>query len=867
MKKESKSKANSILKFGAKSPAAKRAPKSAAKSPKNKAVSKVADASKVVVASKVAVASKAPSAKAKTDEAKVKTPAVKTKATKAKPAEKTKEIKTDEVRAKEIKAGEIQAKPAEKSAAKTKKPAAGSKIPAAQTGKSKAKAGEATEVRAGEPVLDPIGDVVSGEARTYLGDAEVSGKTEMSAYRAEAETEAADGTVDAGPGMAPASGDGAEEEGTEEGAGAVQRPPAKLERLQKILSQAGIASRRHAEEMIVAGRVMVNGQVVTQLGSKADAGRDHIRVDGKLLKGAERHRYFVLNKPKGYVTTVSDPEGRPTVMEFFAKTNERLYPVGRLDYQSEGLLLMTNDGELANLVTKAGSGVEKTYLMKVAGQPSEEELDRLRRGVAIERGEAGSERVRTSPARIRQVRVGDNPWYEVVLTEGRNRELRKMFAAIGHFAEKIRRVGYGPLELDMEPGKLRELTADEVNALRLTAEGKMKPRAMRVTLPKEARRAPGTRGERPALRAKPAGKRGDREQRGARGAAQGGAPARSGKPFGQREERGPRTEWKPRERTFGGASAGGAGRSGERGEERGGDRPRFDKRAGGPPSAGSGFGARPSRPFGARPGFGSGREGGAGRSGERSGERKEWKPREGAAGGRSEGKPFRRDDKTGFGERGSRPPRASSGFDKRGGKPFGARPAFGGGREGGAAGGGERPRFDKRAGGPPRAGSGFGARPSRPFAAKPGFGGGRDSGAGKSFGRSAEKKPRWIPRTGGARTDEAPRRTGSGDRPAAGFEKKRWEGKGAADGAARSDAGRTRPSFGARPEAERARPAFGAKPGGNARAGGFKRPGKPGGFARPGGFSRPSAFSKTGRPSGGASRGGAQFGGKRPEGR
>jgi pseudouridine synthase len=146
-------------------------------------------------------------------------------------------------------------------------------------------------------------------------------------------------------------------------------------------------------------------------------------VDGKLLKGAERHRYFVLNKPKGYVTTVSDPEGRPTVMEFFSKTNERLYPVGRLDYQSEGLLLMTNDGELANLVTKAGSGVEKTYLVKVAGQPSEEELDRLRRGVAIERGEAGSERVRTSPARIRQIRVGDNPWYEVVLTEGRNRAL------------------------------------------------------------------------------------------------------------------------------------------------------------------------------------------------------------------------------------------------------------------------------------------------------------------------------------------------------------------------------------------------------------------------------------------------------------
>ena len=193
-------------------------------------------------------------------------------------------------------------------------------------------------------------------------------------------------------GRADDTNDG-EDEASEDEAGKTirlrKRPPAKLERLQKILSQAGIASRRHAEEMIVAGQVMVNGQVVTQLGSKADAARDHIRVNGKLLKGAERHRYFMLNKPKGYVTTVSDPEGRPTVMEFFAKTSERLYPVGRLDYQSEGLLLMTNDGELANLLTKAGSGVEKIYLVKVAGQPTEEELERLRRGVTIETRRGG----------------------------------------------------------------------------------------------------------------------------------------------------------------------------------------------------------------------------------------------------------------------------------------------------------------------------------------------------------------------------------------------------------------------------------------------------------------------------------------------
>ncbi len=252
------------------------------------------------------------------------------------------------------------------------------------------------------------------------------------------------------------------------------RPPAKLERLQKILAQAGVASRRRAEDLIEQGRVQVNGKVVTELGTKADGGRDHIRVDGKLLQGSERLRYFVLNKPKGFVTTVKDPEGRPTVMQFFEKMRERLYPVGRLDYMTEGLLLVTNDGELANKLTKAASGVEKTYLVKVSGQPTEAELDQLRSGVAIEKGKPGSGQVRTAPARIRQVRQGDNPWYEVVLIEGRNRELRKMFEEIGHFVEKIRRVGYGPLVLDQEPGNLRELEPVELDELRKAAEGKLR---------------------------------------------------------------------------------------------------------------------------------------------------------------------------------------------------------------------------------------------------------------------------------------------------------------------------------------------------------------------------------------------------------
>lgn len=262
------------------------------------------------------------------------------------------------------------------------------------------------------------------------------------------------------------------------------KPEPKLERLQKILAKAGISSRRKAEELILGGRVQINGKVVMELGTKADPARDHLRVDGKLLQGPERIRYFVLNKPKGFVTTVSDPEGRPTVMQFFSGEHERLYPVGRLDYLSEGLLLVTNDGELANKLTKASSGVEKTYLVKVAGQPTEEGLDALRSGVVIERGRGiGSGRVRTAPAQIRQVRQGDNPWYEVIVIEGRNRELRKMFEEIGHHVEKIRRIGYGPLILDLEPGKLRELEAEEVHALRLASEGKLKTRRRRGPAP------------------------------------------------------------------------------------------------------------------------------------------------------------------------------------------------------------------------------------------------------------------------------------------------------------------------------------------------------------------------------------------------
>jgi len=237
-----------------------------------------------------------------------------------------------------------------------------------------------------------------------------------------------------------------------------------LERLQKIIAAAGIASRRKAEELIQAGLVSVNGTVITELGSKADPDSDSIRVNNKLLEGAERLEYIALNKPRGYVTTVSDPEGRPTVMEL-VRSKSRLYPIGRLDFNSEGLLLMTNDGNLAHRLMKAASHIPKTYLVKVAGQPAEDQLRRLRAGVSIAEERDPSRRVRTAPAQIRVIKEADNPWLEVTLHEGRNRQIRKMFEEIGHHVEKIRRVRYGPLELDLPPGESRPLSAKEVFSL------------------------------------------------------------------------------------------------------------------------------------------------------------------------------------------------------------------------------------------------------------------------------------------------------------------------------------------------------------------------------------------------------------------
>jgi len=236
------------------------------------------------------------------------------------------------------------------------------------------------------------------------------------------------------------------------------------ERLQKILAAAGIASRRKAERIITTGRVTVNGAIVTELGSKADPVTDKITVDGKPLAARQRHLYFLLHKPKGYVTTVSDPEGRPTVMDLLGQIHERVYPVGRLDYASEGLLLLTNDGDLAQKLTKAGEHMPKIYNVKTSGRPDEKSIQRLRQGITIPLEDG--RRVKTSPAKVRLIEDAPNPWYEVTLIEGRNRQIRRMFQAVGFLVEKIKRVQFGPLKLDVLPGKFRPLTDREVAQLK-----------------------------------------------------------------------------------------------------------------------------------------------------------------------------------------------------------------------------------------------------------------------------------------------------------------------------------------------------------------------------------------------------------------
>lgn len=243
------------------------------------------------------------------------------------------------------------------------------------------------------------------------------------------------------------------------------------ERLQKFLAHAGVASRRAGERLILEGRVTVDGHVVRELGTKIDPSRDVVKVDGKRVAGPPtRPVYYLLNKPRGYVTTLHDPEGRPTVKELLRGVKRRVYPVGRLDFDSEGLLLLTDDGDLAHDLMHPSRGVGKTYLAKVRGVPDAAALSRLRGGIPLDRRP-------TAPAQARLARRGDNAWVEIRIVEGRNRQVRRMLEAVGHPVLRLRRTAYGPLTLGrLAAGQFRLLEEAEVEALKHAARPPRPPR-------------------------------------------------------------------------------------------------------------------------------------------------------------------------------------------------------------------------------------------------------------------------------------------------------------------------------------------------------------------------------------------------------
>ena len=234
----------------------------------------------------------------------------------------------------------------------------------------------------------------------------------------------------------------------------------RAERLQKILSTAGLGSRREAETWIQEGRVSVNGRTVRELGTRADPLHDTIRLDGVRVGRPERRVALLLNKPRGYLSTCSDPGHRPTVLDLVSGFRERLYPVGRLDFNSEGLLILTNDGELALAVTHPRNRCHKVYRVKVRGIPGDEALKRVSRGVVVEGR-------RTLPATVSRVRSEQNAWLEVTLSEGRKNQIRQMFEQVGHPVLKLKRIAIGPLkDRGLAPGAWRPLTAAEIRALK-----------------------------------------------------------------------------------------------------------------------------------------------------------------------------------------------------------------------------------------------------------------------------------------------------------------------------------------------------------------------------------------------------------------
>ncbi|MBI5026854.1 MAG: rRNA pseudouridine synthase [Nitrospirae bacterium] len=247
------------------------------------------------------------------------------------------------------------------------------------------------------------------------------------------------------------------------------------ERLQKILSKSGIASRRKAEEMILEGRVMVNGKTAT-LGMKADPDKDHIKVDGRLISRPEPKVYIILNKPKKYITSTYDPEGRPTIMELLKGIRFKVFPVGRLDFDTEGLLILTNDGELANAVLHPKRKIPKTYSVKVDGILDDADVMKLEKGIKLEDG-------LTAPCSVKRIRKAEaNSWIEMTIYEGRKRQIRRMLDKIGHSVIRLKRIRINGLELeDLPPGSYRYFTAEELKRFKTEVMGRSQDFSRRGT--------------------------------------------------------------------------------------------------------------------------------------------------------------------------------------------------------------------------------------------------------------------------------------------------------------------------------------------------------------------------------------------------
>ena len=583
-----------------------------------------------------------------------------------------------------------------------------------------------------------------------------------------------------------------------------------MERLQKYLSRAGVASRRHAEAMIVDGRVKLNGKVVTVLGTQVDPGKDLVLLDGNLVAVNPERKYFLFYKPPGVVTTLSDPEGRPSVGDYAKDTGGRVFPIGRLDYDAEGALLLTDDGDLANKLMHPSHQVPRVYLAKVKGVPDEPSLQKLVDGVRLEDGMAHAVQAQIFEKAER------NTWVKIIVTEGRQHLVKRLFAAIGHPVVRLYRPAHAGLPVHgLRPGELRELTNDEIRRVKAAADGDAQPEP-RLTLParRHGHAAPGFE---PEEDTRPEGRRTKGEDAPVEAAeapvkeehdslpqddAQTEPPAR--KPFLGRESARPGAEGRPPARVnrFGEASGERNGKSG--------------------------------KSFGARDAGGPGAE--RGRSGDQGGKRQGARD----AGG-PDGKQFGARDAGA--ERGDRAAKHSGARDDgRGGKRFGARDAGAddrGGKRFGARDAGADDRGGKRfgardAGGDERGGKRFGARAS-----------GADERGGKRFGA----------RDAGASDDRGGKRFGARDASGPGAERGKF-----GEGGARRDAGAGRSKFGDRggPGDDRGGKRFGARSKFGDRGGpGDDRGGKRFG-ARDAGGGR-GKFGDRGGP--GDDRGGKRFGG------